>query len=402
MKWGLDAAQGTILHPLDWTSHLRQHLVVDPLPTFVTLLLVSAHFYSSCGNPQVVQKGTNNNSTSTAYVSVLGTLFEGLSAAAEVIETLSFVPFTSGGSVCSIQTPLSRVKENSRTLSERQQHGHKDSSSSSSGSLSNGNIKDTIMSAAMTDPMSMMYDMWWYLSTADVQVVQPRGENAWKLQQQQQQRADEPPETTIDDESCSGTGQQHDRLKQDAAEGAARLKLKRENMWLDACIMHALALGGVAVSLGPSMICPRSSLACSGAVEDASPPWAVLNSCVLVTGMSLVACCALHHICGMHMLALCTSMHSACRILFGYASMCVSCPLPPIMMPGVAASGMVTCVGLVALFVSRIPIAGEEGDFYMCHAWACCMVVWGIRHSAFRAAVWFTSLLVGLCTPGQK
>ena len=371
------------MHPLDWTYHLKQQLVVDPVPTILTLLLVSAHFYSCCSPKAAAAE-------ETGYVSFLGTLFQGTSdvMSGKLLSAWGDLIYSMGnktlpGSECLIRTPLS-----SRRMARRIREMSTDYSTpetSASSTEETNNFKDALISAAMTDPMSMMYDMWWYLSSADIQLLDrpsPTPSSSPQFAETQ--------ETHQQEGSC-------DNNHSDSTRNQTAKQLGGDDLWTDVCIMHALGLGGVGISLAPSMLCPQSSLACSAIPGCKHSPWAVLNSCILVSGLSLVLCCAAHYLLDMPMLALCASMHSVCRILVGYASMCVSCPLPPVVMPGVAASGMVGCVGLLLLFVSRISMNEfYASEFYMWHGWACCAAMLLMRHTAFRVAVGCTSALVQL------
>lgn len=55
-------------HPLDWPCYLRQSLVFDPVPTALTLLLVSAHYFACCGD--------SSSGQGVGYRSVLGFVFQ--------------------------------------------------------------------------------------------------------------------------------------------------------------------------------------------------------------------------------------------------------------------------------------------------------------------------------------
>lgn len=150
-------------------------------------------------------------------------------------------------------------------------------------------------------------------------------------------------------------------------------------------------MGGVALALVPSVLAKGSLLACNAAVPNIrASAWPLLNASVLLFCLSWLSCCLLlHRVLGMPKLALCASMHMVSRLVAAFANVATACPLPPIFMPATtAATGMGFAMGFVLLFVSQM--VREEDftseEFYMHHAWACCVVVLLARHTVFRAA----------------
>lgn len=125
--------------------------------------------------------------------------------------------------------------------------------------------------------------------------------------------------------------------------------------------------------------------------------WPVLNSSLLMMGLSWTCCCGLQFAFGLHRLALCTAMHSVVRIMLAYAGMCATCPMPPVFMPGAVASGMGMLVGVVLLCISHFLVHApldlfDTEEFYMNHAWAYLFVLLAMRHTVFRAATWLLML----------
>jgi hypothetical protein len=158
------------------------------------------------------------------------------------------------------------------------------------------------------------------------------------------------------------------------------------------CTLHMLGMGGVSLALVPSILARSSLLACNAAVPNVhASAWPLINTSVLMFCLSWMACSLLHHTCGMHKLALCTSMHMVARLVASFAHMAVACPLPPIFMPAAtAATGMACSMGFVLLFISQGLHDGSftSEEFYMHHAWACCVMVLLARHTVFRGAAW--------------
>lgn len=402
------------VHPLDWTFYLHQALVMDPVPTVLTLLIVTSHFYGCCSVDTLEKSHAVHSHHATSVLDALfGSLPSFFSSGASSDDSKSSSAQSWFGSLadswttlwvkhCAIRTPVSsrsKNKSNQRVnvggesgsfckstaenlnvqdnLDESRTLDVKDSQS----------IKDSIISVAMTDPISMMYDMWFYLSASDAEI------------------ADASPDantysgfTQTENTSQESASDNHAAPEMDAGEDDGILHSGHNlhinsDVWMDICIMHAICMAGMAVALFPSILKP-SGLASSCMPRVKMSAWPVLNSCVMVTGMSLIMCCALQYLLGMAELALCLSMHSTCRILASYASTCMRCPLPPVFMPTVAASGMGMCIGLLMLFVSQMMrssasehVIVTSESFYMCHAWACCVALLGARHTVFRLSV---------------
>jgi hypothetical protein len=115
---------------------------------------------------------------------------------------------------------------------------------------------------------------------------------------------------------------------------------------------------------------------------------------VLVLCLFWVVCSAVHTTLQMPAFAEAVAMHSVCLVLHAYASVAVSCPLPPIYSPAVAAKGIACALGMVLLLVSQMECSRRPEDFYMHHLWAemafCCLV---LRHGLFKAVVWAMCVL---------
>ena len=214
----------------------------------------------------------------------------------------------------------------------------------------------------MQDPMTMIYDMWWYLSASGLDEEQQEGTT-----KPFRMFPKEPPprgSARRDEEGTtrSETADEDEESTAQQAQSAAQATL---GIWRDICIIHALSLCSIVMALSPSIMgvgplaCRSMPQVCSAMqlklytsrcltvsfkqVGKSLSPWPVLNSCVLVTGMSMVVCCLIQYACGMHALALCVAMHSTARcvrlsdydvyhsditdflwsrILLAYASMC--------------------------------------------------------------------------------
>jgi hypothetical protein len=234
-------------------------------------------------------------------------------------------------------------------------------------------VTDQMLSAAMSDPITMMYDAWWYLSSdgsSSIELIQP-------LNAQQQYDAEESPES---EQSCSKNS------RKDATAQDERFK---HSVWTDVCILHVIGMISVAATLIPSITNP-SILACNAISGVNASTWPVLNSSTMMFGISWTCCCVLQFVFGLHKLALCTSMHTVARLMLAYASMALSCPLPPVCMPTAVASGTGMLIGLLLLFVSQMRNAStlfSTEDFYMNHAWAHWVALLVMRHTVLRLAV---------------
>ncbi len=116
--------------------------------------------------------------------------------------------------------------------------------------------------------------------------------------------------------------------------------------------------------------------------------WPVLNCSLLLAALSLVACRVVFSVLRLPQLALCMAMHASARLMLSFANAAVACPLPPIAMPPVFASGVGVCIGVLLLAITQMHDAcSNSADFYMDHAWASCVFMMGMRHIVFRAAL---------------
>jgi hypothetical protein len=331
---------------MDWVAHLRQSLVFDPVPTFLTFLIVCAHLHACClGDEANDTQTTPNNS------SVVGSVFTVL-ARHNILRR-----------GC-IETPFSGTKRASKLP---------DPSGQPSPAFT-----DQILSAAMTDPMTMMYDAWSYLSSTDSLNT---GESNHQAPGQ-----------------CGAPREGEEEDQRSVAPGA---------VWTDICTMHLVGMAGLTIMLLPSIF-NQSMLACNAIQGVKSSAWPVLNSSLCILGISWTWCCAMNFVLGLPRLALCTAMHSVGRIMLSYASTSISCPLPPIFMPGAVASGLGVFVGALLLCISHVhggAVSNTEEsfkangrmvfntqEFYMNHAWACVCILMCMRHTVFR---------VGMCMHGR-
>ena len=399
------------IHPLDWLSHLRQLLVFEPVPTFMTLLIVSTHFYACCSGVQPHDpKHEAAHSNGNSEKSFLGSTFAALSWGASKLTTL-----LQRGSV---QTPFGKKRHykgqgSSKGGSDDHSSGEQaESSSPPDEAAAAATFADQIISAAMTDPVTMMFDTWSYFSSGDAH------DNDHHAGPKQEYRA-----APLDAAQCSrhssrqtGSMPSPDKDHEQGTWVVVDVDQADENFrqswlldaWMDICTMHMVGMASLVFMLLPS-IANQSMLACNAIPQVNASAWPVLNSGLCILGISWTWCCAMHFSLGMPMLALCTGMHSVGRIMLAYACTALSCPLPPIFMPGAVASGMALFVGFHLLFISQMHHGIQQdtakkghghvqifgtADFYMNHAWACVCVLLCIRHLAFRGVLWMQACFV--------
>lgn len=384
------------VHPLDWPSYLKQTLIVDPIPSFLTLMLVSAHFYGCCLADHGLSP-SNKSASSTQSTSYLGYAFESAGA---------FTRHIVGPGSCSIKTPFTHVAQHVFDRHNTTRHNSSGNStlpqdqSSATAGEEQLNVREAILSAAMTDPMSMLFDVWAYMYYSEEDI--PVQESQPQTHEQQ------------DPKVCSKNTSTDEAQVPETSSFASQRHLsghESTDVWRNVRIIHSIGAAGILVPLIPSMFGTHRLLSNSIPSVHATV-WGVINSCILVLGTSLVTCCSLQFIGDMPQLALCTAMHSVCRIMVAYANMCVDCPLPPIFMPTAVASGMGMGVALLLLFVGHVDamggVEGSEG-FYMYHAWACGYMLLMMRQGVFSVAVWPWSLThvrmlrrAGLCNSGPR
>lgn len=253
----------------------------------------------------------------------------------------------------------------------------------------------------MNDPFTMLYDVWEASFSSSSDIISDPHSSTTKLDA----RA-----ATEDARSraTSSGGDEHQRDREGAlnmeAMHQAELAWAR-SVWSNVCIMHAVAFLGIAFMLLPSIFYP-SLLPCNAMSGMRATGWPVLNSCGAVTCISLMFCGVLHSVMGLHQLALCTSMHSAVRIMIAYANSAHACPMPPILMPHAFASGIGCVLGILLLGITQMHQASSvawhgdvlhsgfvPGEFYMHHAWGCGIALLVLRHTAFRAVAVSQNLL---------
>ena len=336
---------GGHLHPLDWAAYLRQSLVLSSTPTALTLLVLAAHYHACCPPPEARGALASSNGTS-----VLGSLFAASWAAANHT------------AACPIRTPWNRAAPQPVAQpgpeepddAEPPARAEEDQPAAASHS---------ILGASMKDPFTLAYSAWEFFTapSEQVRIQQPRRKTSasceWMLRRRRHR-------------------QQHELRGQDRARGEA--------IWMDVCVMHAVGMLGVLFALLPSVVAGGPRLACNAAIPAANASaWPLLNCSALMFGLSWVVCSALQHAAGLPELALCACMHLVARLVAAFADVALSCPLPPIYMPGAAATGMGFALGLLLLCISQMHAASggaawSEG-FYMNHLWASCAAVFVVR-----------------------
>lgn len=359
--------------PLDWTSYLGRFLVAAPAPTAMTLLLVAAHFCACCHHTHDGQDGGGAETEAKAEHSITGMLF---SSVAILARGLLFVRSSSGASAPSsrppcIATPFLRLdtppcdSSSSSPPASTSLPPLRVSSSSSSSSLLN---------AAMNDPFTMLYDTWSLLSSSNLSGGKP------------EKHPPPPP--------FAQTESQED--KEEPSPPPSRPPSEKEplppSVWTAIAVFHVIACAGVVLMLLPSIFQP-SMLPCNSMSGVRATAWPVLNSCLLLAALSLVACRVVFSVLRLPQLALCMAMHATARLMLSFANAAIACPLPPIAMESTFASGVGVCIGVLLLTITQMHDACskqarfDRADFYMNHAWASCVLMMGMRHIVFRIAL---------------
>jgi len=129
---------------LDWASHLRQSLVFDPVPTFLTLMIVSSHFYSCCLLPD------EESNIEPSLLAALGWAARQGRTAMQI---------------GSIRTPFFQPR-----IKESNEEPVPDRASIRTPRIKERNEEPDSM-VPMTDPMTMMFDAWSYLTTDPPEVT---------------------------------------------------------------------------------------------------------------------------------------------------------------------------------------------------------------------------------------
>ena len=346
-------------HPLDWASHLRQSLVFDPVPTVLTLMLVSSHYYAcsyyQC--PSATDSIIINNASSFHHIpglwwganetSVLGLLFAGISTAAQSARE-GKLSLTLTSSLGCIHTPLSLLKIGNNQVPEAadREKGPRESESQQrptyedasefdddllqpvrgeeSGPIS---FADGVLRVSMTDPFTIAYNAWTYIANGNnvedgtvVPLLKPEEENTHRVQL---------PDTLS---SSRSTLPHISRQCNDHAPNiASHPQFDAPTIWTDVCILHGIGICSVCFALLPSVFAPGAFLPCFAAVphgsgcksNGSSPAWPLIHAAVLMFCLSLLGCCAIHHVLHMHSLALCTAIHVVPRFVCVCVSVCV-------------------------------------------------------------------------------
>lgn len=378
------------LHPLDWASYLRRSLVLDPVPTTLTLLLVAAHYHAICTHSYRDQLPGGVDPPLESF-SAVGTFFHAGSIL--LLRSCSVFPLpvlcmkagshgSSGGTdhhPCVISTPWTNQAqplEHGAEKAHRAQHSPAEECRvQQKGHPQPQKLAHDVLQAAMHDPFTLAYDVWSYIAA-------PHEEQGAAEDERRLDGREDPPvqasEGTADPPSVHPQPHRH--------------------AWLNTCILHAMGMAGVGLALIPSILSPASCLACSAGMPQHTSAgrrsaWPVLHASVMMFCLSWMLCCAIHYMGGMPKLALCTAMHLVVRVVASFAGTVASCPLPPVASPPAASSTAMACaLGLILLFVSQMAADGlvtfTSEEFYMHHAWACCVVAWAARHLILGPAAW--------------
>lgn len=396
-------------HPLDWASHLRQSLAIDPVPTVLVLLVVASHYHACCSSGGVAESASVFGAAAIQNeTSVLGFVFASLSSATRIARSLNASEWMQHlllyhprheGAPC-IDTPfkaMRRAKQQRhddspgetepRSSVESEEYSFRDDNNVGEEPASPVSFSDGILRVSMTDPFTIAYNTWTYIANGG---AEEDGEIVIEQIQQEQ-----PPVLPVT--SDSSKREDCTNKAQTASASSAHSVVVEEDMWAAVFALHAIGMGGVVFALLPSLFVQGHLLACNaGMVQQQScaiaSAWPLLNSSALVFCLSLLSCCAIHYVLEMRALALCTAMHLVARSMAAYMDVCVGCPLPPVYMPSTAATGMALCMGVLLMCISQMHPSGEgrwdTGSFYMNHAWACGVSVLVIRHTVFRSVAW--------------
>ena len=435
---GDDSSSALLPHPLDWASYLRRSVVLNSVPTAITLLVLAAHCHACCPLPAggAASDPASPSSSAGDPFSVLGTLFSGASwlwsavfqqedARSANNDTTRQRAYAQPLSLC-VPTPwepaaATRLQAGSRQARHARVPGESGDNDTASGDPHDesdddsedpsdyshdtppgeeqaASFADSILRASLKDPFTIAYSMWEMIAgaqegpQADAQphkisvvaedvVKKPTTRSCdWTMKQQRNQRKQEARSRR------RAATEDRARSEQSRAEAAAA---KHSAVWMDVCVMHAVGLLGVSFALLPSILVGGRHLVCNAAVPllQASA-WPLLNCGALLFSLSWVACSAIHNALGLPDLALCTAMHMVALLVAGFADVAMGCPLPPIYMPGTAAVGMGFALGLLLMCISQMHAAsaGAAASFYMNHVWASCVCVFCARHTVLRAA----------------
>ena len=209
-------------HPLDWASYLHRHLVLEPVPTVLTLLVVAAHYHAVClfSSPPAAAA---NPATVVNETSVTGYLFASMGLILRSCQVASCT---------AIRTPFSSPAQVPKRRNEDPPPPPQ------------VEVVDVIKTAALTDPFTLVYNAWTYIAAAeDPPVVPLHGE------QQQEEK-----ETCSDEKMSSGTTDPE------------QCNDNELSSWLHMCVVHEIGLVGMLCSLAPSPCVATSKLVCNKAI----------------------------------------------------------------------------------------------------------------------------------------
>jgi hypothetical protein len=259
--------ESVIMHPLDWGSHLRQSLVFQPTPTFMTILLVSAHMHACC------HRGEEDGSTtmhaedgrSTIAESFLSSIFfNSFRLSSLRVYVREWIRGLRDPTVA-IRTPFSeRAPERAPEQEERKQE-----EGAEKKDVTFLPLADKIISAAMVDPITMLYDTWVYMS-----------EDAGRSDNEDISIND------ADQPTKRGEGKQHEEEdeEEETCKTETLARVSSTVIWNDVCMLHAVGVCGIWFMMLPSIANP-SMLACNSAFPAVKrSAWPIVNSSVLIMG----------------------------------------------------------------------------------------------------------------------
>ncbi len=144
-----------IMHLLDWGSHLRQSLVFQPTPTFMTILLVSAHMHACCHRGE---EGTTtmhaDDGRSTIVESFLSSIFNSFRLSSLRVYVREWIRGLRDQTVA-IRTPFSDRAPEEEVKAGQEEQKQEEGAEKKDVTFP---LADKIISAAMVDPITMLYD----------------------------------------------------------------------------------------------------------------------------------------------------------------------------------------------------------------------------------------------------
>lgn len=250
----------------------------------------------------------------------------------------------------------------------------------------------------MNDPFTMLYDAWSLLYHHSPNLPPGGGRDGARADQESAVHHHPPPPPVVTTDQDHVNKQQEPDDEPPTSEAPRALDV----VWTAICVLHMVACAGIATMLVPSIVLFQPSMLPCNSISGVPPAtaWPVINCCLLLAALSLVACRVVLSVLRLPQLALCMAMHATARLMLSFANAAVACPLPPIAMPSAFASGVGVCIGVLLLVITQMhdacsdPETFDPADFYMNHAWASCVLMMGMRHIVYRAALALQGLVV--------